>query len=83
MKFNDVNTYIIQIQGRVEEVDVQATSPIPFAVELINDVCTTISLQTDPSGLIGLIRHLHGLGFILISMSCGPENLPDSGPTVG
>jgi hypothetical protein len=30
------------------------------------------SVRTDQSGLIGLIRHLHGRGFVLLSVACEP-----------
>ena len=30
---------------------------------------TLLSIGTDQSGLIGLIRHLHGLGFVLLSVN--------------
>jgi tetratricopeptide (TPR) repeat protein len=74
----DVRTYKIQIHGRVEEADIHASSPLPFAIEQIEGNNTTITLQTDQSGIIGMIRHLHGLGLTLISISCAMENLPDS-----
>jgi hypothetical protein len=30
---------------------------------------TRFTVHTDQSGLIGLIRHLHGRGFVLLSVS--------------
>lgn len=77
MKFNDVRTYRIKIHGRVEEEDIHPTSPLQFRIEQAEEPNTAIMLQTDQSGIIGLIRHLHSLGLMLISMSCSIENLPD------
>ena len=79
MKLNDVRTYTIKIHGRVEEEDINPTSPLRFTIEPVEEASTCIKLQTDQSGIIGLIRHLHGLGLVLISMSCSVENLPDNG----
>lgn len=77
MKFNDVRTYKIQIHGQVEEGDIHPTSPLRFKIEQSEETNTSITLQTDQSGIIGLIRHLHGLGLQLISIICSIENLPD------
>lgn len=74
MKFDDVRTYKIQIHGQVEEEDIHPTSPVRFTVELVEETKTTITLRTDQSGIIGLIRHLHSLGLVLTSMSCDLEN---------
>lgn len=74
MKFNDVRTYKIQIHGRVEEADIDASSPLPFTIEPVEEVNTTLTLQTDQSGIIGMIRHLHGLGLTLISISFTSKN---------
>ena len=34
---------------------------------------TQFSIRTDQSGLIGLMRHLHHLGFVFLSVACDPE----------
>jgi hypothetical protein len=68
MKINDVHTYQIKIQGQIEEDDISRTSPHRFTVELAPDSNTSIMLQTDQSGLIGLLRHLHGLGLVILSV---------------
>ncbi len=79
---NDVCTYLIQLKGQVDEGEISATSPIQLTVKKGNVLkadpeqseCegpfaqTLITICTDQSGLIGLLRHLHGRGFILLSM---------------
>jgi hypothetical protein len=77
MKFNDVRTYKIRIQGRVADEDIRATSPLPFTIEQVEGTNTSITLRADQSGIIGLIRHLHGLGLVLISISCDMGKLTD------
>lgn len=78
MKFNDVRNYTIQIHGCVEVEDIHASSPFPFAIEQNEGIHTTITLQTDQSGIIGMIRHLHGLGLTLICIHCTWDNPLDS-----
>lgn len=75
MKIDDVRTYNVQIYGWVEETDINPTSPLWLTVAQKEETSTWVTLQTDQSGLVGLIRHLHGLGLVLISMSRGMEDL--------
>ena len=35
------------------------------------------SVHTDQSGLIGLMRHLHGRGFVFLSVCCEPISIVD------
>ncbi len=77
MKIDDICTYKIQINGRVEEEDISTNSPLLFTIDPVEGINTSITLRTDQSGIIGLIRHLHSLGLVLLSMSCSKENLPD------
>lgn len=76
MKINDVHTYLIQIQGHVEEEDINQTSPLQLTIDRFEERSTTLVLRTDQSGLIGQIRHLHSLGLVLLSISRPIENLP-------
>lgn len=78
MKFNDVRTYKIQIDGRVEEADFHASSPLPFVIKHIEGGNTMVTVKTDQPGIIGMIRHLHGLGLTLISISFTQENVPET-----
>jgi hypothetical protein len=74
MKINDVHTYRIKIQGQVEKEDASRTSPLQFRLEQAPDRNTSIMLQTDQSGLIGLLRHLHGLGLVILSVHSSLES---------
>lgn len=66
---NEAIAYIIQIGGRAEEAEVNATSPTAVAVVEAGPTRTLLSARTDQSGLIGLLRHLHGLGYVVLSAS--------------
>jgi hypothetical protein len=65
---NDLCYYRIQIAGRVDERELNALSPLEMTVEKVEADSTWLSILTDQSGLIGLMRHLHGLGFVFLSV---------------
>lgn len=65
--------YHIQLRGVVDEAEVNAMSPLQMVRECGATAVTQFSIHTDQSGLIGLMRHLHNLGFIFLSVACEPE----------
>jgi hypothetical protein len=67
---NDICTYHIQIRGQVDEDEINATSPLQMTVVRVDAASTLLTVPTDQSGLIGLMRHLHGLGFVFRSINC-------------
>lgn len=66
---NMVSLYHIQVRGLVDEADVNAMSPLHLMRDWAETAVTQFSVQTDQSGLIGLMRHLHGLGFVFLSVN--------------
>ena len=74
MKIHNVRIYKVQIYGQVKEEDINRSSPLQFKIEQEGEDYTFITVQTDQSGLIGLIRHLHGLGLVLVSMSSSVDH---------
>lgn len=65
---HDFCVYQIEIQGQAEENVFNAASPIQVTVVRADPAATLIRLHGDQSGLIGLIRHLHQQGFVLLSV---------------
>ena len=65
-----LRTYYIEVQGRIEESDLNAISPIQMAVADTDADSMRLTVYTDQSGLIGLIRHLHGLKLAILSLTC-------------
>jgi hypothetical protein len=65
---NDICTYLIQLCGQVDESDLDEMSPIQMTVVRADAASTLFTVCTDQSGLIGLLRHLHGRGFVLLSV---------------
>ena len=66
---NDLCTYLIRLYGEVEEGEINAMSPLQMTLERVEPGATLFSVSTDQSGLIGLMRHLHGLGLLFLSVS--------------
>ena len=66
--------YYIEVQGQVAESDLNAMSPLQTtAVRADADeehpkAATVFTVHADQSGLIGLMRHLHGRGLALLSV---------------
>ena len=64
----DIRTYQIEIQGQVDEADINAASPREIAIVNADETTTRFCICTDQSGLIGLLRHLNGRGLVLLSV---------------
>lgn len=65
---NNACTYHIQIEGQVAEDEINAISTLQLKLEWIEAVATLFSVCTDQSGLIGLLRHLHARGLVLLAV---------------
>jgi hypothetical protein len=65
---HDVCTYHIKVRGQVDENTFNATSPLQMTVVRMDTAATLFAICTDQSGLIGLIRHLHGHGYVILSV---------------
>ena len=65
----DICFYRIQLSGEADEGEINNMSPFHVSVEPAPAGSTWLTACTDQSGLIGSMRHLHGLGFVFVSMS--------------
>ncbi len=66
---HDICTYHIEVRGQMDEDTFNATSPLEVTVVRVDSAATLFTICADQSGLIGLIRHLHGHGFVLLSVT--------------
>jgi hypothetical protein len=66
---HDISTYHIELQGQVNENDINAMSPLWMTVVRREKALTLLQIRADQAGLVGLIRHLHGRGFVLFSVT--------------
>jgi hypothetical protein len=62
--------YHIQLRGQIDEQELNEMSPLLLVRQEGDTAVTQFSVATDQSGLIGLMRHLHSLGFIFLSVDC-------------
>ncbi len=65
----DVRRYLILLNGRVDESEINPLSPVMVTAENAEQAATLLAACCDQSGLIGLLRHLHGLGLELLSVT--------------
>lgn len=65
---DDFLTYQIEVLGQVNQDDLNAISPIQIKVVKTDQCGTKFTITTDQSGLIGLMRHLNGRGFVILSV---------------
>jgi hypothetical protein len=63
-----MNTYLIQIRGLVDVNDLNPMSPHQMTVIRMEPASTLISICTDQSGLVAILRHLHHMGLIFLSV---------------
>ncbi|MFN2291690.1 MAG: hypothetical protein ACK2UC_10905 [Anaerolineae bacterium] len=66
-------SYQIKVRGQVDEDDLNAMSPLRITMmqaeaHAKDPQATLFTIHADQSGLIGLMRHLHGRGLLLLSV---------------
>jgi hypothetical protein len=61
---DDMHSYHIQLRGVVSETEINAMSPLRLEREGGDTAVTLFAVRTDQSGLVGLLRYLHNLGFV-------------------
>ncbi len=66
----DVCIYHIWLRGQLDEAEINARSPFPIVVIQVENTATQFEICTDQSGLLGLLRYLHTLGFAFLSITC-------------
>jgi hypothetical protein len=65
---HNICTYRMEVRGQVDENVFSATSPLQITVVQMDSMATVFTVSTDQSGLIGLLRHLHQQGFVILSV---------------
>lgn len=70
-----IREHQIQLDGQWTEDDVNDGSPLRMT-RVSGDARSTIfAVHTDQSGLVGLIRYLHGARFVLLSVDAHNPSL--------
>lgn len=65
----DICTYKIEVQGGVDEKDLNAMSPLQMTAVRVDTATMMFTVRADQSGLVGLMRHLHGRGLVFRSIA--------------
>ncbi len=77
ISLNSQNRYEIKVYGQLDDSWLGWFGEAKVHIEVLADnspVTTFSDLVMDQSGLVGLLRRLHGLGIVLISIIvCDPE----------
>lgn len=71
ISLNSQNRYEIKVHGQLDDSWLDWFGEAKVHVEIMEDdieVTTISDVVMDQAGLVGLIRRLHGLGFVLISI---------------
>ncbi len=66
----DIHTYRIEVWDQLDEYTFNATSPQQVRIVQADKEITMFTIRADQSGLIGLLRRLHGQGFTILSVAC-------------
>ena len=70
---NDTRTYLIQLNGQIDIADLNTNSPLEMKGAEVPANRSSFIIQTDQSGLIGMLRHLHARGLVLLSVTSNPH----------
>ena len=65
---DNVCTYQIAVQDGIDEKACNASSPLRMTVVRVDPAATRLEVSADQAGLIGLLRHLHQQGYLLLSI---------------
>ena len=71
---NDTNTYLIQLNGQIDVDALNTKSPLEMKPIEADMGTSSFIIHTDQSGLIGILRHLHARGIVLLSVTCNLLN---------
>lgn len=71
---DQVCSYTIEVQGCVRVEAINLKSPLTIRLLRAEPYSTIFTIVTDQSGFIGILRHLHARGFVLIASKRQPYN---------
>jgi hypothetical protein len=69
---DNVCTYQIAVRNGLDERTCNVSSPLQMTVVRSDDAMSLLEVRADQSGLIGLLRHLHQQGYLLLSVTREP-----------
>jgi hypothetical protein len=76
MNLDSENVYEIVVRGEIDVSWLTGFGEVELQTKIIaggGHQSTLSKIMTDQAGLVGLIRRLHGLGVVLVSVRQAPE----------
>jgi hypothetical protein len=75
----DQRVYRITLQGQIDEEFVDAYCPTGTVLVREGDAAVLSAIHADQSAIVGLVRHLHSLGYSLLALEAdrNQEVTPD------
>jgi hypothetical protein len=73
INLNSENTYEITVRGEIDVSWLTDFGDVQTGVIAGGHRAKRFKIVTDQAGLVGLIRRLHGLGVVLVSVRQSPE----------
>lgn len=66
---SDNHSYTLTFSGTLDDDFLVSYCPEGTTLTTANGIATLDQIHTDQSGIIGLIRHLHNLGCVILKVS--------------
>ncbi len=66
---SDQHAYLIKLRGAVKVAELNTCAPLQISEVQTDAQATLLVACTDQAGLIGLLRHWHGLGLQFLSIT--------------
>jgi hypothetical protein len=66
----EIRTYALKLSGELEQDFLTSFCPAGTNLERQEGSTLLSNICTDQSGIIGMIRYLHNLGFTILEMKC-------------
>lgn len=73
-----MHTYRIRVRGQVDVAELNPMSPHQMTGIYSEPAASLFTICTDQSGMIGMLRHLHNLGIVILSVDYQLEEMKDS-----
>lgn len=68
----DRRVYRITLRGQIDEEFVEAYCPAGTVFSCAGETAVLANIHADQSGIVGLTRHLHNLGCIIVALDSQP-----------
>jgi hypothetical protein len=64
-----MDIYHVCLPGQVDEAEINRMSSLQMAREEGDTAVTQFAITSDQSGLVGLMRYIHNLGYVILAVT--------------